>query len=662
MKTSIRVILLLLSVLLPSLSQAQHSMNTLALRNTIQHSTPNERGGLSAPSTMGTHHFINLPESVLLPSGIDSMPIAGTWPQQSNSRALHNIQVDPTDPNKIHAVITGMTDNSGNDIGSLTRRAMYTYSTDAGKTWKAPVILGKLRSGYADMKLFQRNGQWLPVIAAHTYLNASGNPTVSALWIEKGNPGDGKFAQCNGTSVTASGSSNQLIIWPAIAVSTDSKKIYMIASVSPATGGAADQLQFGVWDMNATGDSAVFGGWSQEPGSSDANNVGAGLTSGGAYRIQVSQSGHIGIMWQNSETTDQSLYFNESTDGGSTWYPTLTPVVTGPSNTNRTVSDQTGNTYSWTPSGHFDFWYDGDQSHFMYVGFYDDATDGFYFPYSSEMYYMPDAVEGDSIPVAIGELNGTPGTGIIPNFMDLGGNDVNLEELATIQWPTVAQTADPNHFAVFYQTYLAGDTEVFSDDTGTVVFGYSSIFYSATVDGGQTWTDPQPFMTNDQAASQKFDYRFPAVSEFNPTGASGITYHCVFAVDTAAGYVDSLCTPQTSVVPGFDVIANAHASVVSSVDAVSGNNNGPVALQLTANYPDPFAATTTIQFTVPSESNVILTVADMLGRPIATLVNSRLGPGSHSAVFNGANLADGVYRYTLQADGVSVSKSMSLLR
>src|SRR5580700_2307281 len=111
MKTSIRVTFFLLLIHFPSLCQGQNSVNKPAVRR-ILHRYPNEAGGVSVARQ--SNPFNNpLPASVLLPSGVDSMPIQGTWDFQSNSRALHNVQVDPSNPNNIHAVITAMIDNSG---------------------------------------------------------------------------------------------------------------------------------------------------------------------------------------------------------------------------------------------------------------------------------------------------------------------------------------------------------------------------------------------------------------------------------------------------------------------------------------------------------------------------------------------------------------------
>src|SRR5205823_3152395 len=106
-----------------------------------------------------------LPLSVSIPG--DVIPVQGTWPQQSNSRGLHNLQVDPSNSNNIHAVITATTDLTGSNTLVPSRRCFYTFSSNAGKSWSTPVTIGTNRTGYADMKLMLRNGEYVPVIAAH---------------------------------------------------------------------------------------------------------------------------------------------------------------------------------------------------------------------------------------------------------------------------------------------------------------------------------------------------------------------------------------------------------------------------------------------------------------------------------------------------------------
>jgi hypothetical protein len=655
LRSSIFITILLIFSSTATCQQRINARQSSPIRNTISRSYPRESGNpYGSPATRIISNN-PLPESVILPPGTDSIPVASMWSEQSNSRALHNIQVDPSDPNKIHAVITGMTNVSGNDVGSLTRRVFYTYSSDAGKHWTKPVTLGKFRSGYADMVLYKRNGEWVPAIAAHVFLNADGSQITSSLWIEKGHEGEGNFAQCNG-SVTSAGGSDENIIWPAIAVSSDGAHVYMIASVSPATvGGSEDDLQFGVWNLSS--DTAIFQGWTATPGAGDNNNPTAGITSGGAYRIQVSQSGHIGVAWVNSQTADGSIYFSESTDKGVTWSSTIPTIAAGANLTDRVISDANNNQYEWTPTGSLDFWYDGDQPRFIYIGYYNNTK--YYLPYTTTIYYVPDVNPADTIAIASADISGAQ-PGSIPNIIDMSGNDLDLQALP-ISWPTVARTVNPNQFVVFYQTYMAGDTEVFVDDTGTVIFPYGSIYYSSTLDGGKSWGDPTPFMTNAAGAPQKFDFRFPQASSFNVTGASGVVFHSMFSVDTAAGFVDSSKTPTAGNVPGFDVIGFAHATVtLAATGAVSPHGSEP-SLAVSA-FPNPFASSANIQFTLPTESTVLLTVSDMMGRTVATLANGRMGAGAHSMTFNGADFANGVYRYTLRVNGESVSRSMSLLR
>ena len=622
----------------------------------MSYSFPREGGGIYGVPPAASDPI--MPASIYIP-GTDSLPVVGAWAEQSNARALHNIQVDPSDPNKIHAVITGMTDVSGNDINSVSRRAFYTYSSDGGKHWTTPVALGKLRSGYADMVLYKRGSEWVPAIAAHVYWVYPGNDTevVSALWIEKGHEGDGNFAECIASRRDMNGNLAQ-IIWPSIAVSADGQNVYMIASSYTQTTAGAEQLQFGVWNLSA--DTAVFQGWTAEPGAGDANNPGAGITQGGEYRIAVSQSGHIGVAWVNLVSGDGSIYFSESTDKGVTWSSTIPMIAMSGNQTDRILTP-TGSpyTYSWTPGASIDFWYNGDTPQFIYVGVYDDPTDNFYLPYTTTLYFVKDANFADTIPIATADISGGPGA--IPNIINIGGNDINFQTFpGMISWPTVGMTSTPGQYAVFYQTHLAGDTEVFTDDTGTVIFPYGSIFYSTTMDGGQTWSDPTPFMVNDPSASQKYDFRFPQVSTMNPTGTSGIVYNAMFSVDSNAGFVDSAKSLAAGSVPGFDIISYAYATT-APLSGVTGGE-APASLLVAPSYPNPFASSTNITFTLPSESTVLLTVSDMLGRTVATLATGRMGAGEHTVMFNGGDLPNGVYRYTLRANGESVTKSMSLLR
>ncbi len=88
----------------------------------------------------------------------------------------------------------------------------------------------------------------------------------------------------------------------------------------------------------------------------------------------------------------------------------------------------------------------------------------------------------------------------------------------------------------------------------------------------------------------------------------------------------------------------------------------PEMFTLRQNYPNPFNPSTTISYRLPTQSNVMLKVYDVLGREVATLVNRVEQPGYKSVNFNANNLVSGVYYYRLQAGNLIDTKKLVLLR
>ena len=88
----------------------------------------------------------------------------------------------------------------------------------------------------------------------------------------------------------------------------------------------------------------------------------------------------------------------------------------------------------------------------------------------------------------------------------------------------------------------------------------------------------------------------------------------------------------------------------------------PENCSLKQNYPNPFNPTTTIEYTLPRASFVTLTVYDLLGREIHTLVNEPQLPGNHSIVFDALDIPSGVYFYKLQSEHFSETRKMLLVR
>jgi hypothetical protein len=92
------------------------------------------------------------------------------------------------------------------------------------------------------------------------------------------------------------------------------------------------------------------------------------------------------------------------------------------------------------------------------------------------------------------------------------------------------------------------------------------------------------------------------------------------------------------------------------------NGSVPLAFSLSQNYPNPFNPATAIRYQLPLTSRVRLTVFDLLGREIATLVEGVQNAGTYAAPFDGGGLASGVYVYRLTAGDFVASRKMVLAK
>lgn len=84
--------------------------------------------------------------------------------------------------------------------------------------------------------------------------------------------------------------------------------------------------------------------------------------------------------------------------------------------------------------------------------------------------------------------------------------------------------------------------------------------------------------------------------------------------------------------------------------------------QLYQNYPNPFNAVTKINFSIARPSNVKLTVYNILGQRVMTLVDKFMNAGVYSVDFDASNLPSGVYLYGIEAGDFRTYKKMILLK
>ncbi len=92
------------------------------------------------------------------------------------------------------------------------------------------------------------------------------------------------------------------------------------------------------------------------------------------------------------------------------------------------------------------------------------------------------------------------------------------------------------------------------------------------------------------------------------------------------------------------------------------STNVPDKFSLSQNYPNPFNPATTIKFDIRTPAFTKLSVFDVLGREIKTLVNEELKTGSYSLVFDGSEFNSGVYFYRLTSGDFVETKRMLLVK
>ncbi|MBN1634681.1 MAG: T9SS type A sorting domain-containing protein [Ignavibacteria bacterium] len=119
-----------------------------------------------------------------------------------------------------------------------------------------------------------------------------------------------------------------------------------------------------------------------------------------------------------------------------------------------------------------------------------------------------------------------------------------------------------------------------------------------------------------------------------------------------------------TIISGASVFSGQYITkyVPGPVTGISGNNTAIDDFKLMQNYPNPFNPVTKIYFEIPKQSKVKLTVFDVLGREIKTIVNTDLTAGSYNYEFDAGNISSGVYFYKLQAGDYTAVRKMMLLR
>jgi hypothetical protein len=137
---------------------------------------------------------------------------------------------------------------------------------------------------------------------------------------------------------------------------------------------------------------------------------------------------------------------------------------------------------------------------------------------------------------------------------------------------------------------------------------------------------------------------------------AGLTGYWKFDEGTDTIAYDATGNHNNGAISGATWVISGVLHVVETIGGI------PEDFSLEQNYPNPFNPNTKIRWQSPISGRQTLTVFDVHGRMVATLVNEEKPAGSYEVEFDASGLSSGIYFYTLQAGNFIQMKKMALIR
>ncbi|MEA3500442.1 MAG: choice-of-anchor J domain-containing protein, partial [Candidatus Marinimicrobia bacterium] len=283
--------------------------------------------------------------------------------------------------------------------------------------------------------------------------------------------------------------------------------------------------------------------------------------------------------------------------------------------------------------------------------------------------------------------------------LDSGNGDFTNEQGAIIK-------IEPNTSDISYQIYnsfenwtLAGWKNINNDGNGDSLLYFSEsknggmdLAHSGdlglgvqTSDGSDDWVvTNQMFLPDDN----NINFSFWAKS-FSSSSLQDINVKLSTTSNDVSSFSTTLAsitnTPATWTEYTYDLTSYAGDSIYLAVQSINtGNylflddfelivvdnssgtsvskNNIPINFALKQNYPNPFNPLTTIEYSIPQNSFVKISVYNLRGEKIKTVVNENKIAGNYSVIFDGSNFASGIYFYKIEAENYSNTKKFILMK
>ena len=232
--------------------------------------------------------------------------------------------------------------------------------------------------------------------------------------------------------------------------------------------------------------------------------------------------------------------------------------------------------------------------------------------------------------------------------------------------PTLGDSTSAGiHHSTFRVTAHTEDVDVYHDSEPITGYSIDNLHPSA----------PQGVMALQEASG--------VVVQWISAEEIDFSYHNVYRQDLDSPDPAAVFTTSDSFFVDLDITDGSWQYWVTAVDS-SGNESDasdmisvmlaneqeiaiPTVFSLEQNYPNPFNPSTQVRYALPEASKVSISIYDMMGREVRSLVNGSMDAGYHTALWNATNdngnpVSAGMYIYTIQAGDFRQVKKMILLK
>jgi hypothetical protein len=529
-------------------------------------------------------------------------------------------------PDHISAVY--MWDNFGDPVAtSPNRRSKYYYSTDRGVTWSFISNVPDTRTGYTVVDYISDGRE---VFANHP---GAGTSDIRAKLLVDAFEGLGSFS-----ILDAGQRANTQVIWPRF-VPTSSitlpNKFVVVASSNSTT---YDSTFLSI----ESGSLTPPGTWSPWTPIYAA--------SAETYKVARGDDGRIGLVYiapnlPAGSPDDGDIYFQESTDNGTTFTPKLK------------IWDCNFTTDSTAALRGLDIVYLGNSPKVVFeinwsdqAGHYQPAN-----PKSCIRFWSPTLPGSDPNRSII--IADTTRVGYHPAIAQTGGAPTASNDVLTPMCRPGIGKSGTALFVSFMVPFGPADNSYIGGTPDTC--SYNAIWLTASGDGGSSWKAPLMITPADSSLTGIRDWTFPSISKWNDFTSTTCYANIAVLNDSVPGsyysHVNNGPAQSNFVFMRVQVPAPVFINTIST--------EVPNNYSLYQNYPNPFNPTTNIRFAIPSTSNVTINVYNVTGQLIETILkNETVSAGVKEVKFDASRLSSGIYFYTIHTGNFIETKKMVLLK